>query len=125
VFEKARTRVAVLEIMKDELVSMALHDPMDSRRSNETAWAQMAGVIMRFSTNPGFRDFQPPPGLSPRQRAIWIVHAFSEVVARSGPIPGLSVALSTAVLSYAENQRETAVADKARAAVERLLAVRN
>jgi hypothetical protein len=49
VFESARTRVAVLEIMKDDLVTMALQDPMDSRTANSSAWAQMAGVIMRFS----------------------------------------------------------------------------
>ena len=113
-FEKARTRIAVLEIMKDGLVSMALHDPMDSRHANETAWAQMAGVIMRFSTNPSFGDFQPPSGLSPRQRAIWIVYAFSRAVALSGPVPGLAVALTAAVSSYTEAQRETAIADRVR-----------
>ena len=40
VFQKARTRIAVLEIMKDDLVSMALYDPTDSRRANTNAWAQ-------------------------------------------------------------------------------------
>ena len=49
---------------------MALQDPMDSRTANSSAWAQMAGVIMRFSKHPGYKDFQPPSGLSPRQRAV-------------------------------------------------------
>ncbi len=117
-FENARTRVQVLEIMKDDLVSMALHDPMDSRAANSGAWAQMAGVIMRFSSNPSFRAFQPPSGLSPRQRAIWIVYAFSQVAC--APQPRLAVALRAAVSSYAERQNETALATKARAAVNRL-----
>ena len=122
VFQKARTRIAVLEIMKDDLVSMALYDPTDSRRANTNAWAQMAGVIMRFSTHPGYRNFQPPRGLSPCQRAIWIVCAFSKAVAGSSPQPQLAVALSVAVASYAERQRETAIADRAKAAVDLLLA---
>jgi hypothetical protein len=125
VFESARTRTAVLEIMKDDLVTMALHDPMDSRTANSSAWAQMAGVIMRFSTHPGYRDFQPPPGLSPRQRAIWIVYAFSNAVARSSPQPQLAVALNVAVSSYAERLKETAIAERAQMTVDRLLAARN
>lgn len=121
-FENARTRVAVLDIMKDDLVTMALYDPMDSRTANSSAWAQMAGVIMRFSTNPGYRDFQPPPGLSPRQRAIWIVYAFSNAVAASSPQPQLAIALNVAVSSYAERQKETAIAAKAHTTVDRLVA---
>jgi hypothetical protein len=121
VFEKIRTRVAVLEIMKDDLVAVALHDPMDSGRANNSAWGQMAGVIMRFSTNPAYRVFQPPIGLSPCQRAIWIVHAFSKVVAASSPQPQLAMALNVAVSSYAERKRESAIADQAQIAVARLL----
>ena len=121
-FENARTRAAVLEIMKDDLVTMALHNPMYSRTANSSAWAQMAGVIMRFSTNPGYRDLQAPSGLSPRQRTIWIVYAFSQAVARSSPQPQLAVALNVAVSSYAERQRETAIAERAQATVDRLLA---
>ena len=121
-FENARTRVAVLEIMKDDLVSMALHDPMDSRSANNSAWAQMTGVIMRFSTNPSYRDFHPPSGLSPRQRAIWIVYAFSNAVAATSPHPQLAVALNVAVSSYADRQKETVVANNAQKTVDRLLA---
>ena len=121
VFESARTRAAVLEIMKDHLVSMALHDPMDSRTANSSAWAKMAAVIMRFSKHPGYKDFQPPSSLSPRQRAIWIVYAFSEVVAPSSPQPQLAVALNAACFSYAERQKETAIAERARTVIDRLL----
>jgi hypothetical protein len=124
VFENARTRTAVLEITRDDLVTMALHDPMDSRSANSRAWAQMAGVIMRFSTNPGYSDFQPPLGLSPRQRAIWIVYAFSNAVAASSSQPQLAVALNVAISSYAERQKETAIAAKAQTTVDRLLASR-
>lgn len=124
VFESARTRTAVLEIMKDDLVTMALHDPMDSRTANTSAWAQMAGVIMRFSTHPGYQRLRPPSGLSPRQRAIWIVCAFSSAVAGSSPQPQLAVALNVAVSSYAERQEETAIAERAQTTVDRLLAGR-
>lgn len=120
-FEGARTRAAVLEIMRDELVSIALHDPMDSRAANSNAWAQMAGVIMRFSANPGYQPLQPPRSLSPRQRAIWIVYAFSRTVAASSSQPELALALDTAVSSYAQSQNEEEVAQKARTAVDRLV----
>lgn len=122
-FGRARTRVAVLEILKDDLVTTALHDPMDSRTANGSAWAQMAGVVMRFSNQPGYRDFQPPSGLSPRQRAIWIVYAFSNVVARSSPRPELTIALNVAVSTYAELHGEATVANRAQESVDRLLAV--
>jgi hypothetical protein len=120
-FENARTKTAVLEIVKDDLVSIALHNPMDSSTANDSAWAQMAGVIMRFSTHPGYRALQPPSALSPRQRAIWIVYAFSQAVARSSPQPQLAVALNVAVSGYAERQREIATANKAQTTVDRLL----
>jgi hypothetical protein len=118
-FQNARTRVAVLEIMKDDLVSMALHDPMDSRRANETAWAQMAGVIMRFSTNPNTRPFHPPSGLSPRQRAIWLVYAYSQMP--TGSHASVAMALNVAVNSYAEQLNETAILHKAQTTVDRLM----
>lgn len=121
-FENARTRAAVLEIMKDDVVTMALHDPMESRTANSKAWAEMAGVIMRFSTNPGYRHILPPPGLSARQRAIWLVHAYSKVVASLSTHPQVAIALSVAASSYAERQVETATADKAQTTVDRLLA---
>jgi hypothetical protein len=113
-FEAARTRLAVLEIMKDGVVSKALYDPGESRRANESAWAVMTGVIMRFSQHPGYTAFMPPTGLSPRQRAIWLVKAFSEVVLRTSPGGGsLRLAITVASASYAGRYGEREILSRA------------
>ena len=106
--------------MKDDLVSQALHDPMDSRRANESAWAQMAGVIMRFSQNTAYVPFMPPAGLSPRQRAIWLVAAFSAVAVSSFRGGGaIRMALTVASGSYADLHGEREILNQAQTAIGR------
>ena len=120
-FENARTRIEVLEIMKDDLVSQALHSPMESRAVNGKAWAEMAGVIMRFSENPAYRHLLPPKGLTPRQRAVWIVSAFNKAVMSTAQQPALWIALGVAVSSYATDKNEVEVERRADLEIRRLL----
>jgi len=81
----------------------------------------MAGVIMRFSTNPGYKELFPPPGLTPRQRAIWIVAAFTKFVMPTAQQPGLRMALGVAVTSYAQEKNEVSIEQRANLAFQKLL----
>ena len=74
---------------------------------------------MRFSTNPNTRPFHPPSGLSPRQRAIWLVYAYSQMP--TGSHASVAMALNVAVNSYAEQLNETAILHKAQTTVDRLM----
>ena len=119
-FVTAKTKTAVLEIMKDPLVSESLRDSTESRYANERAWKQFAGIIMRFNARLD-REFAPPGGLTPRQRAIWFVQAWLELGGRAMPkdlSPTVSVrvvciAIETALNSYADEHHERTVLHRA------------
>jgi hypothetical protein len=83
----------------------------------------MTGVIMRFLTNPGFREFQPPRGLSPPIVRYGLCCFFQSGRGHIAQ-PHLAIALNAVASSYADRQGETNIATKAMAAVDRLLVAR-
>jgi hypothetical protein len=119
-FEDLRTRLELMEIMNDARVQEALHTGGNAPSGAAQA-GQRAGLVMKFARYAAGSAWMPPVGLSPKQRAIWLAHAFSGAVVPHCPTPGIAAPLRAAARSYAQRHRETSIAGQAEKHADRLM----